>query len=319
MLYFKLLKYYKSVLLSKHRGQIIEEIEHKTIKLIDSTIVSLCLSLFSWAKYRTAKGGLKIHTCWDDALMLPDLINITEAAIADIKGLPQRIFPTGTIIVEDRGYFDFDLMRARTEADNWFVTRLKNTTVLEVIATRPIPDDINHLCILSDEEIQLTGTKAVETGVEVFAFRRVRVYHKRKDRFIELITNNFEWSAATISALYKKRWDIELFFKAMKQNLQIKTFVGTSENAVRSQIYVALICYLLLELMRRNTCKSAHAFSNFVEKIRICLCHYLSIDRVCNHVCQGAKSVKAVQSEDLFSGNIRGAPNKNDTLRLQFP
>ena len=302
-LYYKLLAHYKGVLKAKHQSTIIEEVKHKTVKLVDSTTVSLCLNLFSWAKFRTAKGGLKIHTCWDDTLALPDVVNITEARTHDVKGHPQHIFPKGTIVVEDRGYFNFSLMAARCAADNYFVTRIKDNTVYEVVSERLLPEGQDEH-ILCDEEIMLTSAKALEGGMGNYALRRLAVYDAQKDRTIEILTNNFEWKASTVAALYKKRWDIELFFKAMKQNLQIKTFLGTSENAVRSQIFIALICYLLLELLRRNTCKAKHAFSNFCERIRICLAYYLSLDYVCNNISQGAKVVAeaAARGPDLFSG-----------------
>lgn len=300
-LYFKLLGYYGEVLKSKDERAIIEEVKNKTVKIVDSTTISLCLGLFDWAKFRTAKGGLKIHTQWDDSLALPDLINITEARVHDVKGHPQRIYPKGTIVIEDRGYFDFSLMRSRCQADNYFVTRIKDNTVYQSLKERELPEKIDQH-ILLDEEIMLTSSKAVESGMGDYALRRVVVYDALRERKIEVLTNNFEWSATTVAALYKKRWDIELFFKAIKQNLQIKTFLGTSENAVQSQIFIALICYLLLELLRRNTCKAKHAFSNFVERIRICLAYYLSLDYVCNHVSQGAKTIKVEEPPpDLFS------------------
>lgn len=300
-LYYRLLSYYQGVLKAKHQSIIIEELKGKLIKIVDSTTISLCLSLFNWAKFRTAKGGLKIHTCWDDSLGLPDLINITEARTHDVKGHPQHIFPRGSIVIEDKGYFDFRLMAARCVADNYFVTRIKDNTVYQTLSERPLPDDKDQH-ILKDEEIMLISPKAMEAGMGNYALRRVVVYDVENDRTIEVLTNNFEWEAATVAALYKKRWDIELFFKAMKQNLQIKTFIGTSENAVRSQIFIALICYLLLELLRRNTCKAKHAFSNFVERIRICLAYYISLEYVCNHISQGAKQiVEKAKPPDLFS------------------
>jgi len=116
---------------------------------------------------------------------------------------------------------------------------------------------------------------------------------------INIITNQLQWTARTIADLYKRRWDIELFFKALKQNLQVKTFIGTSENALKSQIYIALICYLLLELIKRTIAKSTHAFSNFVEKVRICLPFYLSLDYVCNRISEGAKRIKAQKQAEL--------------------
>jgi hypothetical protein len=276
-LYYSLLSYHKYALKSNYQSHIIEEIKNETIKLIDSTTISLCLAMFDWGKYRTAKGGLKIHTVWDDTLGLPDIINITEAKLHDSKGLLTQVFSKGTIIVEDRAYFDFDLMKQRCEAKNIFVTRIKENTVYESIEELELPDDIDQ-DILKDELIYLTSPKAEEKGINGIKFRLVSVFKADENKVIHIISNQTEWKARTIADLYKKRWDIELFFKAMKQNLQIKTFVGTSENAVKSQIFVALITYLLLELIRRVYCKTKTAFSNFCEKIRICLLHYLSIE-----------------------------------------
>jgi hypothetical protein len=283
LLYFKLLRHYEQVLKTKHRNDIIEQVKHHTIKIIDSTTIGLCLSLFDWAKFRTAKGGIKIHTCWDDTLQIPDMINITEAAIHDSKGFEQQVFRKDTIIVEDRGYFDFSVMLARIKAQNTFVTRTKNNTVYQVVRELELPDEKDHH-IIKDELIVLIGTKAIETGINKYTLRRTAVYDEKNDKVIVIISNQLTWDAATIADLYKKRWDIELFFKALKQNLQVKTFIGTSENAVKSQIYVALIMYLLLELVRRNTCKVKQALSNFSEKIRICLTYYLSIEYVCNQI-----------------------------------
>lgn len=281
MLYFKLLNHYHQLLKPKHRTEIIDEIKRFHIKIIDTTIISLCLSLFDWAKFRTAKGGIKIHTCWDDNLQIPDMINITEAAVHDSKGFEQQVFRKDTIIVEDKAYFDFSLMQARIKAKNIFVTRIKDNTVYQSLEEKDLPEH-EEQNILKDELIRLTGTKAVETGIDLETLRRVVVYDEKNNNTIEIITNQLEWKASTIAALYKKRWDIEIFFKALKQNLQVKTFIGTSENAVKSQIYVALITYLLLELLRRNTCKKKQALSNFTEKIRICLTYYLSLEYVCN-------------------------------------
>ena len=261
LLYSRLITHYKKILSSTSHRKVIDEIKEKKIKLIDSTIISVCLSMFDWAKYRRAKGGIKIHTCWDDTLMIPDVINITNAKLHDSKGFDKLVFSKGTIIVEDRAYFDFTLMLSRIRAKNVFVTRIKKNTLFEVIA---------------------------ETDL----------HEKTSDNILK---------AETIADLYKKRWDIELFFKAIKQNLQIKSFLGTSENAVKSQIYIALICYLLLELLRRTATKKAVAFSNFVEKIRFCLPYYLSISYVCIHISEGAKRVKQpphlqlFPNQDLFS------------------
>lgn len=247
-LYYRLLSYHKELLKSRHQSHVIEEIKNHTIKLIDSTTISLCLSLFDWAKFRTAKGGLKIHTVWDDQLGLPDMVNISEAKVHDRYGLENSVFEKNTIIVEDRAYFDFELMLARIKADNIFVTRIKTNTLYQILQELELPNEKDQ-DILKDEIIQLSSKKAEETGIKIEKLRLVKVYKEDENKVIEIITNQLDWSARTIADLYKKRWDIELFFKAMKQNLQIKTFIGVSENAVKSQIYVALISYLLLELL----------------------------------------------------------------------
>jgi hypothetical protein len=130
-LYFSLLSYYKNILKAQHKTTIIEEIKNQTIKLIDSTTISLCLEMFDWAKFRTAKGGIKIHTSLDDSSGLPDVINITEAKTHDNKGMENNVFEKGTIIVEDRGYFDFSLMLRRILANNIFVTRIKDNTIYQ--------------------------------------------------------------------------------------------------------------------------------------------------------------------------------------------
>ena len=303
-LYYKLLSHYSNVLKNSNSRNVIEEIKSHSIKLIDSTLISLCLSMFDWAKFRTAKGGLKIHTCWDDELQIPDLVNISEGKIHDRYGILQLIFQKNTIIVEDRAYFDFKLMMQRICAENIFVTRIKTSTLFLTVEELDLPDKIDQ-DILKDEIIQLTSKKAIKTKINEQKLRIVSVYKEDENKVIQIITNNLTWSARTIADLYKKRWDIELFFKAMKQNLQIKTFLGTSENAVKSQIYVALITYLLLELINRTVVKTKKSFSNFVERIRMCLVFYLSIEYVCNQVSEGVKKVKNqnnfIFKPDLFS------------------
>ncbi len=307
-LYYALLKHYGGVLRKEHKSHLIKELEGMDIKLIDSSTISLCLSLFDWAKFRTAKGGIKIHTCWDAALQIPDFINITEAKVHDSQGFENNVFPANTIIVEDKGYFDFGVMKKRIDAKNIFVTRIKDNTTYESVVELELPDDKDHH-ILKDEIILLTGKAAQKIGFHTYKLRRVVVYDEKSNQTIEIITNQLNWEAATVAALYKMRWDIELFFKALKQNLQVKTFIGTSENAVKSQIYVALICFLLLQLLCRNICKVKPAFSNFTEKIRICLNHYCTIDYVCNQVKQGAHKIKKKKKNpgtqtDLFKKSL---------------
>ncbi|NLB49014.1 MAG: IS4 family transposase [Erysipelotrichia bacterium] len=300
-LYMHLLSYY-GCLLKKHSGRkIIEEVKSQTVYLRDSSVISLCLNLFNWAKFRTAKGGIKIHAQWDEAIMMPNLVNITEAAVHDRKGFDSAIFSKNTIIIEDKGYWDFNIIKVRVLAKNYFVTRIKVNTAYEVVEELDLPEDEDQH-ILIDEIILLTGNKAKEAEISNIKFRRVVAYHEEENTVIELITNNLEWKASTIAELYRRRWDIETFFKKLKQNLNVKTFIGTSENAVKSQIFIALIAYLLLELMRRVAAKGNPAFSNFVEKIRICLPFYLSLDYVMNNIRPIAQKVeRSPPKQDLWA------------------
>jgi hypothetical protein len=301
-LYNGLLNYYGSSL-SKYANQtVVEEVKEKTILIRDSSTISLCLSMFDWAKFRTAKGGIKIHTQWDEAMMLPNLVCVGEASVHDSKGFEEVVFPKGTIILEDKGYWDFSVIKARIKAENIFVTRIKDNTVFDVVQELELPDKEDQH-ILKDELIRLTGTKAKEVKLEDQVLRRVVVYNEERNTVLEIITNNLEWKASTIGALYKRRWDIETFFKLLKQNLNVKTFVGTSPNAVKSQIFVALITYLLIELLRRVKAKGKTAFSNFVEKIRICLCYYLTLDYVIQRIQPTARSVTVKQSVLCFQKN----------------
>ena len=304
-LYARLLSYHKELLKSSYQTHIIEEIKNHNIKLIDSTCISLCLNMFDWAKFRTAKGGLKIHTVWDDLLGLPELVNITEAKIHDSKGLITNVFKKGTIIVEDRAYFDFSLMKIRQEAENIFVTRIKQNTVFKLVTELNLPEESDQ-DILKDCIIQFDSKSAIAKKIDKIQYRLVSVYKADENKTIEILTNNLDWTARTIADLYKKRWDIELFFKAMKQNLQIKTFLGTSKNAVESQIYISMITYLLLELIRRVYCKSKTAFSNFCEKIRICLLHYITLEYICNNIKPIVRKVIKEPDKSLFNKVILG-------------
>jgi hypothetical protein len=220
-------------------------------------------------------------------MLVPDLVNISDAKKSDRRGVDNFYYPKDTIIIDDRGYFDCRLFKKRIEDGNWFVTRLKDNILYESVEELDLPED-KDFHILKDEIIHLTGKSAEENKLNTTDLRRVAVYIEdektKKHQLIVLITNNLEWSAATIAALYKRRWQIETFFKLIKQNLQIKTFIGTSENACKSQIFISLICYLLLELIRRTLCKTNHRFGHFVTLIRVCLTQYNRLGYVVNAV-----------------------------------
>ncbi len=302
-IYLSLVGHYSRYYRKTPKYKEIKEIEGSSVKLVDSSTISLCLSTFDWAKFRTAKGGLNIHTCLDEAKMIPEMINITEAKVHDRKGIRDFVFDKGTIIVEDRGYFDFSLFKSRIENENYFVTRIKKNTQFESVEELDLPQGKDEH-VLKDELIRLTSKKAIKTGMDKELLRRVAVFKEDENKVIEVICNNLDWSAATIDDLYKRRWTIEIFFKLLKQNLQVKTFLGTSENACKSQIFISLIAYFLIDLMRRTMSKADHSFSNFVNLVRICLVHYHSVKYVVNEILPISQKVKKEPernpAEELF-------------------
>jgi len=208
---------------------------------LDSTTISLCLSLFPWARYKRAKGGVKVHVLLDHDDYMPSWVLLTEANVADIRAARLLNLNPGSIVAMDRGYNDFALFGDWTERGVFFVTRLKENTLYEVVEERLVPAGSN---VRSDQVIRLTGDKAEEKCPSLL--RRVVVWDAENEREIALLTNLLDFDAAVVGDIYKARWQIELFFKALKQNLKVKSFVGTTENALRIQIWTALIALLLV-------------------------------------------------------------------------
>ena len=215
------------------------------LRSLDATVIDLCLSVFDWARFRQAKGAVKLHLLLDHQGYLPCWALVTEGACHEVNAARGMAFAPGTIVAMDRGYNDYRLFAAWTEAGVYFVTRLKDNAVYEVVERRRASEKGR---ILRDEVIRLAGAGA--EGKCPHDLRRVVVWDEEHGRKIELLTNHLEFAASTIAAIYKERWQIELFFKALKQNLKVKTFVGTSENAVQTQIWTALIAMLLLRFLQ---------------------------------------------------------------------
>lgn len=212
---------------------------------LDSTTISLCLTLFPWAEFRRRKGGVKAHVLLDHDDYMPAWVLLTEAKVADVTAARLLRLNKGSIVAMDRGYVDFALFLKWTEAGVFFVTRLKENILYEVVEERQVPANRN---IVADQIIRLTSARAAAACPHLL--RRVVVWDEEKNEEIELLTNNLEFGATTIAAIYKERWAIELFFKSLKQNLKVKTFVGTTENALRIQIWTALIALLLLKWLQ---------------------------------------------------------------------
>jgi IS4 transposase len=211
------------------------------------------------------------------------------------RGADNFRYEADTIVVDDRGYFDFKLFMQRIADKNHFVTRIKDNTLYESVIEKELNDETPD-AVLKDEIILLTGKAAQEAGLSQIPLRRVAVYIEKDDRTIVLITNQLEWGAGTIAELYKRRWNIETFFKLIKQNLQIKTFVGTNANACKSQLFAGLISYFLLELIRRVISKVKHRFGHFATLIRVCLMHYTGLDYVVNEIKDVVKKAREVKA-----------------------
>lgn len=253
-------------LLGQHKQNKVNKLKIKTpIYLLDSTTIPLCLSLFDWAKFRTTKGAIKLHTLLDYHSTLPHYVNITEGKIGDNKGANSMSLTPGSVVVADRYYNDFSLLNIWDSSGVSFVIRHKTNLQYKVIKERELPK--NHAQhVLVDQEIELTNNLSQNKYTKTL--RRVVVWDEKNQQTIEIITNNFKWSAQTIGELYKSRWQIELFFRDIKQLMHIKTFIGTSENAVRIQIWTALITILLLKYLK-NTAKFNWQLSNLVAFIRL--------------------------------------------------
>jgi len=236
--------------------------------LLDSTTISLCLSLFPWARFRQAKGGVKLHVLLSQDDYLPEYAVLTEARQHDIRPARQLTLRPGSIVVMDRGYNDFALFGKWCEAGVFFVTRMKDNTSYEVEQALTLPQGRS---ILADEIIRLTGTGAEQKCPALL--RRVVVWDPEKEREIVLLTNHLEFGATTLAAIYRERWQIELFFKALKQNLKIKSFVGTSENALRIQIWTALLALLLLKWLHHLS-SAGWSLSNLASMLRLNLFTY---------------------------------------------
>lgn len=241
---------------------------------IDSSVIDLCLEIFDWATYRRTKGAIKLHMVLDHDGYLPCYALITEGIVADVTALKNGIlkafsFVKGAIVVFDRGYNDYKLFARWIEEKVFFVTCMKSNARYRVLKNNKVPE--NSL-IISDEIIELTGANAKKDCP--YQLRRIEVYDAIKEDVIVLLTSHLIFAATTIARIYKDRWAIETFFKTIKQNLKIKTFVGTSANAVRIQLWTALIVILLLKYMKMLSTYGHWSLSNLIALLRFNLFTY---------------------------------------------
>ena len=259
---------------------------------LDSSVIDLSMSLFDWAKFRRTKGAIKLHLLLDHDGYLPSFAVITEGKSSDIKVARQMRFEPGTVLAIDRGYMDYDWFVELTRQGVYFVSRLKRNAVVEVIEDRPVPKNRN---ILKDQVVFFSHHAQAR---EEYFFRLVEVWVPEKEQSIIFLTNHLDFGATTIAAIYKDRWSVELFFKALKQNLKIKTFLGTSPNAVKTQIWTALIAMLLLKYLQlRST--FGWSLSNLVALLRHQLFVYRDLNAWLDVPFEGPPALAQIQAQQL--------------------
>jgi len=227
---------------------------------LDASVIDLCATLYDWAKFRRAKGGIKLHLLLDHDGYLPKYAVIEAAKKPELKVARQLRLEAGTIVVFDRGYIDYRWFAELTRQGVYFVTRARWNTYFGVVERRAVPKK-SH--VLSDQVV-LLGHRNYRTGVPV---RRVVVRDPESGKELVFLTNHMTFAASTIARIYRDRWQIEVFFKALKQCLRVKTFVGTSANALQTQIWTALIAMLLLKYLKLKA-TFGWSLSNLVALLR---------------------------------------------------
>jgi hypothetical protein len=230
---------------------------------LDSSVIDLCAKLFDWAKFQRTKGAVKLHLLLDHDGYLPSVVVITEGRCHDVRVARELKFDAGTIVVMDRGYVDFAWFDRLTVQGVFFVTRMKDGTRYEVVEKRHV-SDMGY--VVRDEVVRLTGPRAKKDCSHLL--RRIEYFSPETAEKLVFLTNHLDFAAATIAKIYKDRWQIELFFKALKQNLKIKTFVGTTANALKTQVWTALIAMLILKYLQLKA-RFGWSLSNLVALLRM--------------------------------------------------
>jgi len=238
------------------------------LRSVDSSVIELCIKVFDWARFQRTKGAIKLHLQLDHQGCLPCWALVTDGDTNDVRIAQKLEFAPGTIVVIDRGYLDYALYERWTTAGVYFVTRPRTNMLYRVVERRTVP---TRGPVKRDETIQLTSEHARERCPS--RLRQVVVWDSEHKGELVFLTNIFHLAASTIGSIYKERWQIELFFKALKQNLKIKTFVGTSENAVNVQIWTALIAMLLLKYLLLKS-SWTWSLSNLAAMLRFNLLSY---------------------------------------------
>ena len=219
----------------------------QTVYALDATTIDLCLSVFPWARFRDTKAAIKLHTLMDLRGSIPTFIHISDGKLHDVNVLDQLIPEPGSFYIMDRGYLDFERLYTLNQCAAFFVIRAKSNLKFRRLYSHPIKKITGLKC---DQTIVLTGFYSYKSYPE--KLRRIKYYDPETGRTLTFLTNNFTLSPLTITELYRCRWQIELFFKWIKQHLRIKSFFGTTENAVKTQIWIAVSVYVLIAIIKKQ-------------------------------------------------------------------
>ena len=241
---------------------------------IDATVIDVCLSAFSWAKFRSTKGGIKVHVQLDLKTAIPEFIQITPASIHEVNVLDNIVFQPDSFYVVDRGYTDFSRLYSIHKAKAFFITRAKDNLNFSRVSSVSPKKLAGVLC---DQTIRLNGFYALKDFP--VRMRRIKFYDAENDRVLIFLSNNFELKATEIAQLYKHRWKIELFFKWIKQHLKIKSFWGRSENAVKIQIWIAISVYVLIAIAKKKF-QLKQSLYEIIQVVSICIFDKVSLHKL---------------------------------------
>jgi len=260
---------------------------------LDGSLIDLSVSLFDWARFRRTKGAIKLHLLLDHDGYLPSFAVVTEGKTSELKVARSLHYEPGAILAIDRGYIDYEWFAKLTREEVYFVTRMKENAVYVVKEEFQVPQNRN---VLKDQLIYFPSQP--KAGQEPCLFRRVEVWDENKQESIVFLTNLLAFGTTTIAAIFKDRWQVELFFKAIKQNLKIKTFVGTSANAVKTQVWTALIAMLVLKYLQLKS-QFAWSLSNLIALLRQQLFVYRDLYQWLNDPFQAPPALEGIHDAQL--------------------
>jgi hypothetical protein len=265
-----------------------------TVYALDSTTIDLCLALFPWARFRQTKGAVKLHTLLDLRGSIPSFIHIADGKLHDVNLLDQIAFEAGSFYIMDRGYIDFARLHGLHQAQSFFVVRAKSNLQFRRVYSRPVAKETGLRC---DQTIQLAGRKSQRDYPG--HLRRVKFYDAGNDKRLVFLTNHFDLPALTIAELYRARWQVELFFKWIQQHLRIKAFFGTSENAVKTQVWIAIAVYVRVAIVKKRLGSESSLYT-ILPILSLTLFEKTPIDQLLTNADNKSPESPAFNQLDLF-------------------